>query len=147
MELYFSSLGALIFIIFFIHIMSLLQPFFNNGFSNLLVVLNLVPILGSLAILSIPAWKVNSIRSTALTASLITFLLSLVLWTLFDPSTADFQFRYELSTHNVGGLFNFSFGFGVDGINIWLILLTTFLTPICILVGWLIPGTVEIKGV
>jgi proton-translocating NADH-quinone oxidoreductase chain M len=126
--------------------MLLSQSIFNNSFSNLLVSLNLIPIIASLAILSFPAWKVNYIRSTALIASLITFLLSLVIWVLFDPSSADFQFRYELSSPSIGGLFNFSFGFGVDGINIWLILLTTFLTPICILVGWLMPATVEIKG-
>lgn len=109
--------------------------------------LKLIPLIGALIILGIPAWKVNFIRSTSLIASLITFLLSLALMIFFDPCCADFQFCYELNTvQNVGGLFNFSLGFGVDGINIWLLLLTTFLTPSCILVGWLMPATLEIKG-
>ena len=126
--------------------MLLVQSFFNNSFSYILLLLTVIPIMGSFVILSYSSWKVNYIRSTALIACLITFLLSLIIWILFDPTTADFQFRYELNSPIVGGLFNFSFGFGIDGINIWLILLTTFLTPICILVGWLIPGTIEIKG-
>ena len=126
--------------------MLLSQPIFCNSFSSILVILNLIPALGSVFILMCPAWKVNTIRSIAFYASLITFILSLALWALFDPTSADFQFRYELNGHTIGGLFNFSFGFGIDGINLWLILLTTFLTPVCILVGWLIPASVEIKG-
>lgn len=127
--------------------MQLLQPIFNNGFSDLLIGLKCIPILSMMVIAFTPAWKVNFIRSSALTASLITFLLSLAIWVLFDPISADFQFRYEIHTSQaIGNLFNFSFGFGIDGISIWLVLLTTFLTPVCILVGWLIPATVEIKG-
>jgi NADH-quinone oxidoreductase subunit M len=46
---------------------------------------------------------------------------------------------------SLGNLFHLSFCFGIDGISLWLVLLTTFLTPICILVGWHVPVTVEIK--
>jgi proton-translocating NADH-quinone oxidoreductase chain M len=113
---------------------------------NLLFCLKMIPFLAMIAIMTMPAWKVNYIRSTALIASLGTFLLSLVLWVLFDATSADFQYAYSLDTPSLGGLFNFSFGFGLDGLNIWLVLLTTFLTPICILVGWHIPATLEIRG-
>eukprot|EP00892_Ulva_mutabilis_P006001 jgi/Ulvmu1/3773/UM177_0023.1 len=127
--------------------MSLIQLIFSNGPSNVLISLKLVPVIAALAIVFLPAWRVNTIRSISLIASLITFLLSLIIWVLFDPTTADFQFRYHMETYSgIGNLFNFSFGFGIDGINLWLILLTTFLTLICILIGWQIPASLEIKG-
>ena len=114
--------------------------------SNLLVTLKVLTVFAMVLIAAIPAWRVNYIRSTALILSLTTFILSLGIWTFFDPTTADFQHAYTIHTSQIGGLFNFSFGFGIDGLNIWLVLLTTFLTPICILVGWHIPATLETKG-
>ena len=45
-----------------------------------------------------------------------------------------------------GGLFNFSFGFGVDGLNLWLLLLTTFLTPSALLVAWHMGASLDLKG-
>lgn len=155
---------------------SLASPCFSNGESSVLLILQLLPLLGASLLLVTPSWKVGQIRSIALNVSLITFLLSLTLWILFDPLSADFQFRYSIgagisagiSEENVvagmahtsilsnlfseplgsfiGNVFNFSFSFGVDGISLWLLLLTTFLTPICILVGWSLPASLEIKG-
>jgi proton-translocating NADH-quinone oxidoreductase chain M len=113
---------------------------------HLLVLLKGLPVLAMLIIAALPAWRVNYIRSTALILSLTTFILSLGLWIFFDTSTADFQYAYTIDTSQIGGLFNFSFGFGIDGLNIWLVLLTTFLTPICILVGWHTPAGLETKG-
>lgn len=127
--------------------MSLLQSIFNNGLSSLLISLKVIPLMAALTVAFLPAWKTNSIRNISLIASLITFLFSLIIWVLFDPTSADFQFRYHLETYSgIGNLFNFSFGFAIDGINLWLILLTTFLTLICILAGWQIPSSLEIKG-
>lgn len=132
--------------------MSLLQYIFTNGPSLLLVSLKLIPFLTALIIACLPAWQMNTIRSLSLIASLITFLLSVFIWVLFDTTSAHFQFTYEIGTGSLlGNIFNFNFGFGIDGINLWLILLTTFLTVISILVGWLIPqkGSTlveEIKG-
>lgn len=113
---------------------------------SLLASLKVLPLLGMFIIGALPAWKTNPIRQIALYVSLTTFLLSLGLWVLFDPSSADFQCGYVIETPAIGGLLNLSFGFGVDGLNLWLILLTTFLTPICIMVGWLTPASMEIKG-
>ena len=126
---------------------SLVAPLFSNGESSILLLLQLTPILGSFLLLLVPGWKIGLIRMGALLVSLATFLMSLVLWILFDPLTADFQFRFSTSNPSVlestnteiggiiGDLFNLSFSFGIDGISLWLVLLTTFLTPICILVG------------
>ena len=62
-------------------------------------------------------------------SSIATFLLSLFLWHSLDSSTADFQFVEEKNWIN-----NFiKFKLGVDGISILFIVLTTFITPICII--------------
>lgn len=65
----------------------------------------------------------------ALLVSGVVFLLSLILVLNFDGSTADFQFVEE-SQWLGGGI---DYRMGVDGISVLFILLTTFLTPLCIL--------------
>ena len=70
-------------------------------------------------------------KYVAIFSSLTNFLLSLFLWYSFDSSTSDFQFVEQKNWMN-----NFiSFQLGVDGISILFILLTTFITPICIFSG------------
>jgi len=113
---------------------------------SLLLSLKIMPLLAMAALALTPAWQVNYIRSTSLFASLTTFIISLLLWALFDSTSADFQYAYTIHTNNLAGTLHLSFGFGIDGLNIWLVLLTTFLTPICILVGWLTPARLEIRG-
>ncbi|MCZ8146813.1 MAG: NADH-quinone oxidoreductase subunit M, partial [Roseomonas sp.] len=72
-------------------------------------------------------------RWTALWTSLITFALSLVLWVRFDKASAEFQF-----VERVDWLpdFGVSYHMGVDGISVLFVLLSTLLTPICILASW-----------
>ncbi len=64
----------------------------------------------------------------ALVASLFVLLLSVLLVWEFDPSTADFQFIEQ--TPWLGG--GIEYRMGVDGISVLFILLTAFLTPLCI---------------
>ncbi len=52
----------------------------------------LLPLLGVFILLFVPSWKVQLIRNIALNTSLITFLISLLLWIEFDNSTSRFQF-------------------------------------------------------
>ncbi len=68
----------------------------------------------------------------ALTISLAVFIASLFLILYFDKSSADFQFFER--TEIMKGLFTYQMG--IDGISILFILLTTFLTPVCILASW-----------
>ncbi len=71
----------------------------------------------------------NSVIYISLFSSVATFLLSLFLWYSLDPNSADFQFVEEQNWIN-----NFiKFKLGVDGISILFIVLTTFITPICII--------------
>ena len=89
-----------------------------------------LPLLSSLFIF-LSKDKKNNFNSIyiSLFSSIATFLLSLFLWYSLDVNTADFQFVEDKSWIN-----NFiKFKLGVDGISILFIVLTTFITPICII--------------
>jgi NADH-quinone oxidoreductase subunit M len=72
-------------------------------------------------------------RWTALWTSLLTFLISLLLWVKFNPAESGFQFQ-----ESVSWLPEFGVGYrmGVDGISVLFVLLSTALTPVCILASW-----------
>ncbi len=70
-------------------------------------------------------------RWIALWTTLITFLVSLLIWINFDKSTAAFQFVEEHAW--LGPL---RYKMGVDGISMLFVILTTFLMPLCILASW-----------
>lgn len=72
-------------------------------------------------------------KQVALAASVLTFVLSIPLYTGFDVATADMQFVERVSWI---GAFNVFYHLGVDGISMPLILLTTFLTPLVVIAGW-----------
>ncbi len=89
-----------------------------------------LPLLSSLFIFISKDGKNNfSSIYISLFSSVATFLLSLFLWYSLDINTAEFQFVEEKSWIN-----NFiKFKLGVDGISILFIVLTAFITPICII--------------
>ena len=72
-------------------------------------------------------------RSVALWTSSITFLLSILIWTNFDPSQAGFQL-VEQGQWFVGVDINYHVG--VDGISLWFVLLSTLLTMLCVISSW-----------
>ncbi len=95
-----------------------------------------LPLVGALLIAFIrgeDAIVARNARNVALWTSLITFVLSLLLWFGFDKTTAEFQFvqRVEWIPD-----FNIAYHVGIDGITLFFVLLSTFLTPICILASW-----------
>tara|TARA_Y100000590_G_scaffold130439_1_gene148978 strand:- start:2773 stop:4275 length:1503 start_codon:yes stop_codon:yes gene_type:complete len=73
----------------------------------------------------------NNSKYVAIFSSLANFFLSIFLWYSFDNSISDFQFVEEKIW--MKGFINYQLG--VDGISILFILLTTFITPICIFSG------------
>ncbi len=75
----------------------------------------------------------NMIRGIALAISIITFLASLRLYFGFDPSTPGFQF---VEDHAWITSYGIRYHLGLDGLSFWLVLLTTFLTPLTILSTW-----------
>ena len=110
----------------------------------LLSLVTFLPILGVLFIMPLrgEAEKVaNNARWIALWTSLATFLLSAHLWWQFDPSTADFQFVERASWLPE---YRISYHMGVDGISLFFVLLSTFLTPICVIASWA-PITTRVK--
>jgi NADH-quinone oxidoreductase subunit M len=72
-------------------------------------------------------------RAIALWTSLATFVVSLAIWFGFDPRNAGFQMVEESRWIPALGI---NYRVGVDGISIFFVLLSTFLTPLCILASW-----------
>lgn len=134
---------------------------------SLLLIVLLLPLLGAFVLLFIPSWKRGLIKVVALSFSLITFVVSLFLWLLFDNSAQRFQFVQvnpvllfqesqkdtsflldstsiarssflDLGESNLAGQGESTLNFilGLDGISLFFVILTTFLIPVCLLVGW-----------
>ena len=91
----------------------------------------LLPTIGSIFLLFSKDNSENKLTTkyVALFTSIVNFLLSIYLWLLFDSTTSDFQFVEDRKW--LVGFINYKVG--VDGISILFIILTTFITPICIL--------------
>ena len=102
----------------------------------LLSLITWLPMAGALVILSIRGDEktiASNARWTALWTSLIVLVVSLVIWIKFDRAEAGFQF-----VENVAWLPEYKVGYkmGIDGISVLFVLLSTVLTPICILASW-----------
>ncbi len=103
----------------------------------ILSMVTFLPLLGAVIILAVnrgtPEETAEPARYMALWTSLITFLLSLFLWFDFDRGTAEFQFVEQVDW--LPG-FNISYHMGVDGISMLFVLLSTLLTPLCVICSW-----------
>ena len=73
--------------------------------------------------------KTVTVKYVALFTSIVNFLISLYLWSAFDNSSSNFQFVEERVW--LAGFVNYKVG--IDGISILFVVLTTFITPLCIL--------------
>jgi NADH-quinone oxidoreductase subunit M len=98
----------------------------------ILTLVTFMPLAGALLLLLFPR-RDRDIRVFALVISLLTFGLSLHLPVYFQRHAAGFQ--YEVDKQWIASP-NIHYHMGVDGISMWLILLTTFLTPLCVLISW-----------
>ena len=102
-----------------------------------LTILILLPVVGAIATAGhalAPYRRETHYRWIALIVSLITFALSLFLLT-GESGTSVQVFRFEQNVLWIGAI-NAHYHLGVDGISLWLVLLTTLLTPIAILSSW-----------
>ncbi len=102
----------------------------------LLSLITFLPLVGSAFILLIRGEAevvARNARNVALFTSLFVFGFSILLWTGFDSASAAFQFeeRADWIAEGIG------YHMGVDGISMLLVLLTTLLTPICVLSSWI----------
>lgn len=104
---------------------------------NLLTIMTFFPVLGMIALLFIPRDNDAMLKSFALAVSLITFLISLPL--AFDrvfTTSGGMHYREFYEWIHVGEFFQMNYNVGVDGISLWLVMLTTFIMPIAILSTW-----------
>ena len=103
----------------------------------LLSLLTFLPLIGAGMILFLARGsEVDIARNSrwgAIWTSGVTFVVSIPLWFKFDQTSAKFQFVEKLEWMPQFGI---SYHMGVDGISLLFVMLTTLLTPICILASW-----------
>jgi NADH-quinone oxidoreductase subunit M len=98
----------------------------------ILTLVTFAPLAGGLLLMLLPR-RDRDIRIFALVITLLTFVLSLHLPVYFHRAQTGFQYQVDrqwVSTPNI------HYHMGVDGISLWLVVLTTFLTPLCVLISW-----------
>ncbi len=100
-----------------------------------LTLLLLIPGFGALVVAFVPSTKIHLLRGTSLFFTSITFLYSLLFFTHFDPGAETMQFVQKVPWLNVGVL-HIHYQEGMDGISLFLVILTTFLMPLAILASW-----------
>ena len=90
----------------------------------------ILPLIGSLFLTFIKSSEKNtSLKYVSLFVTFVNFFLSLYLWKIFDPSIYTFQFVENRVW--IEGFINYKVG--IDGISILFVILTTFITPLCII--------------
>ncbi len=103
--------------------------------SNVISLTIFTPVLGSILLMLFPKKRDNGIKIAAFIFSIFTFVISLFLLFRFNSSLSSYQlveFHKWVSFEK----FNINYYVGIDGISLFLVLLTTFITPIAILGSW-----------
>ena len=97
----------------------------------MLSLLLLTPIIGSIFLIIIPENSIENkliMKRITLISMIINFLISIYIWLEFDSSTNQYQFVYEFINLSYCHL-----NIGIDGLSLFFVLLTTFISPIAIL--------------
>jgi NADH-quinone oxidoreductase subunit M len=103
--------------------------------NSILTIVTFLPLVGALLLLFVPRRDpggVNAQRWIALITTLVTFVVSLVIWARFDQSNPGFQFVVNVPW--IGD--SIGYRMGVDGISVLFIPLTALLLPMCVLTSW-----------
>src|SRR6478609_7930796 len=102
---------------------------------NLLTILILLPVVGAVAVIGHQMfWKQESqLKWVAFIFTLLNFVISLLLLARVPQSPSGFYF--EKSVPWISAI-NTNYHIGVDGLSLWLVLLTTFIMPIAVLSSW-----------
>jgi len=93
----------------------------------------LLPLAGALAIALVNGGRAALIQRMALVTSVVVFAATIVMWLRFDRTSANFQF---VERHAWIPAFGIDYFVGVDGISLFLVVLTAFLTPLALLSSW-----------
>jgi NADH-quinone oxidoreductase subunit M len=102
----------------------------------------LIPVIGASIIAFLPAAGRGAIRFVALAATTLTFLCTLPLAIGFDSQTAQMQFVRNVPWIEAGG-FSVNYHVGIDGISLFLVILTAFLMPLSVLGSWSIQRSLK----
>jgi NADH-quinone oxidoreductase subunit M len=100
----------------------------------------MLPLIGALVLLLIPRQQRQTLFTLALLSSLAAFVLSLRLFQAFDPGAGEMQF-----VERIPWMPTFGIGYivGIDGISLFLVLLTTFLMPLAIAASWTVQDKIK----
>jgi NADH-quinone oxidoreductase subunit M len=101
--------------------------------ANILTIVTFTPAVGAVLLLFYNRDHVRSIRAFAFIITILAFVFSLHLVAHFDSRNPDFQFALKIPWIPSYGI---DYSMGVDGISLFLVLLTTLLTPLAILASW-----------
>src|SRR5437773_12211386 len=103
--------------------------------SQILTIVTFTPAAGALLVLLFARGRARAsfVRTLALIIAILAFIFSLHLIAHFEPGSSDFQFKIDVSWIPAIGI---DYSMGTDGISLFLILLTTALTPLAILASW-----------
>jgi len=104
---------------------------------HLLSLMTFFPILGMLVVLALPKDNGNLLKGFTLLVTIITFFISLPL--AFDDvfkTSGAMHYTEFVQWISIGDYFQMNYNVGVDGISLWLVLLTTFIMPIAVLSTW-----------
>jgi NADH-quinone oxidoreductase subunit M len=100
---------------------------------NLLTAVLALPLIGFALLLALPRRAEETIRSAALAFSLLTFTASLGLVAGFDRGSAEPQFVVNAPWISAPAI---RYHIALDGLSLWLVILSTFLTPLTVLISW-----------
>ncbi len=100
-----------------------------------------LPLAGVPVLLAWPRMRDNAARSLALAVSVATFVVSLGIVGAFDARVEGFQL---LESAGWVRALHLRYLVGVDGISLWMVVLTTFLMPVAILASWKIEERVRL---
>jgi proton-translocating NADH-quinone oxidoreductase chain M len=92
-----------------------------------------LPFISTFFVYAIPCNKQRFAKITALNTTCVVFLLSLLCLVLFNKKDGGFQMKIVFKWLSI---FNINVSFGIDGISIFFLVLTTLLTLLCFLVSW-----------
>jgi NADH-quinone oxidoreductase subunit M len=104
---------------------------------HLLSIMTFFPLLGMLFVLFIPRDNDGLLKGFTLVVTLITFIISLPLaFNDVFTTSGGMHYREFAEWINIGGFFQMNYNLGIDGISLWLVMLTTFIMPVTVLSTW-----------
>jgi NADH-quinone oxidoreductase subunit M len=100
---------------------------------DILTLLTFFPLLGAILLTFVPARQVGSIKGLSIIIGVVTLIISLFAYFLFDPIANGMQFEINITWISSFGI---NYHLGIDGISLLLIMLTTILSLIAIISSW-----------